>query len=99
MQNPAGGTIAIEPGNDAHGSVVSDLVCLIEHVRASLTLIEQTIAREASLGNQEISADFVVLDDVTPPLVKATAALRACDANLGIALCSLLDSKASRRGI
>jgi hypothetical protein len=35
-----------------------------------------------------------MLDDITPPFVKATAALNACDANLVIALHSLLDSKA-----
>jgi len=35
-----------------------------------------------------------VLDDVTPPFVKAAEALKACDADLGIALRSLLDSKA-----
>jgi hypothetical protein len=38
-----------------------------------------------------------VLDDVTPPFVKATAALNACDANLAMALHSLLDSKALAR--
>jgi hypothetical protein len=35
-----------------------------------------------------------MLDDITPPFVKATAAVNACDANLVIALHSLLDSKA-----
>ena len=30
---------------------------------------------------------------MTPPYVRATAALKACDANLAIALHSLLDSK------
>jgi hypothetical protein len=94
MRNPQGG-LAIEPDdrNDAYRSVVSDLVALIEHVQASLRLIEQEIARETELGSQETSAKFIVLDDVTPPYVRATAALNACDANLAIALCSLLDSK------
>jgi hypothetical protein len=95
MQNPECGGIANQPDdrNDAYYSVVSDLVSLIGHVQASLRLVEQAIAREASAGSHE--ADIIVLDDVTPPFVKATAALKACDADLGIALRSLLDSKAS----
>jgi len=67
----------------------------IGHVQASLTLIEQAISREISVGSQETSANVIVLDDVTPPYMRATAALRACDANLAIALHSQLDSKAS----
>jgi hypothetical protein len=93
MQNPQGGDIAIEPGdgNDAYRLVVSDVKSLIEHVQASLRLIEQTIARETALGGQE-TANVVVLDDVTPCYVRATTALNACDAHLAIALRSLLDS-------
>ena len=95
MQNPQSGGIAIEPEdrNDAYRSVVSDVISLIEHVQASLRLIEQEIARETASGGQETSANVIVLDDVTPPYVRATAALKACDANLAIALHSLLDSK------
>jgi hypothetical protein len=94
MRNPHG-SLAIEPDdrNDAYHSVVSDLVALIEHVQASLRLIEQEITRETELGSQETSGNVIVLDDVTPPYVRATAALNACDANLAIALHSLLDSK------
>jgi hypothetical protein len=94
MQNPERGGIAKQPDdrNEAYHSVVSGLVSLIEHVQASRLLVEQAIAREASAGSQE--ADIIVLDDVTPPFVKATAALNACEANLAIALRSLLDSKA-----
>ena len=58
-------------------------------------LIESAIARETARGSEEAAANIIVLDDVTPPYVKATAALRACDANLGIALHSLLDSRTS----
>ena len=99
MQNADGGS-AIEPKdrnedrNDAYHSVVSDLVSLIDHVQASLMLIESAIARE-TVGTQEAAANIIVLDDVTPPYMRAPAALRACDANLAIALHSLLDSKAS----
>ena len=85
MQNPQSGGIAIEPEdrNDAHRSVVSDVI----------SLIEQEIARETASGGQETSNNVIVLDDVTPPYVRATAALKACDANLAIALHSLLDPK------
>ena len=95
MQNPQSGGIAIEPEdrNDAYRSVVSDVISLIEHVQASLRLIEQEIARETASGGQETSSNVIVLDDVTPPYVRATAALKACDANLAIALHSLLDPK------
>ena len=39
--------------NDSYRSIVSDLVSLIEHVQASMKLIEAAIARESSLGDQE----------------------------------------------
>jgi hypothetical protein len=69
--------------------IVSDLVSLIEHVEASL--------REASLGRADASANIFVLDDVTPRYAKAGAALKACNAGLGIVLEFLLDSEAERR--
>jgi len=99
MHNAAGNDVEIAASdrNDAHGTVVSDLVSLIEHVRASLKLIEQVTARETSFG-RETCADVIVLDDVTPRYVKAAAALNACDANLGIALHSLRESNTSPRG-
>jgi hypothetical protein len=100
MQNAAGDGIALGPDgqNDGYRSVVSDLVSLIEHVQASLRLIEQTMVPENSLGGQENASNVVVLDDVSPRYVKAAAALRACDANLGIALHFLLDSRTTGRG-
>ena len=100
MQNPQSGGIAIEPEdrNDAYRSVVSDGISLIEHVQASLRLIEQEIARETAFSSQETSCDVIELDDVTPPYVRATSALRVCDANLAIALHSLLDSKIPEHG-
>ena len=100
MQNAAGDGIAFGPDgqNDSYRSVVSDLVSLIEHVQASLRLIERTMVPETSPGGQENAANVVVLDDVSPRYVKAAAALKACDANLGIALDFLLDSRTSGRG-
>lgn len=98
MQKADGSGIATAPEDRDHAyrSVVSDLAALIAHVHASLKLIESAVALETS--GQETSADVIVLDDVTPPYVKATAALNACDANLAIALRSLLDSKAPELG-
>ena len=100
MQNETGDGIALGPDgqNDSYRSIVSDLVGLIEHVQASLRLIEQTMVPETSLGGQENASNVVVLDDVSPRYVKAAAALKACDANLGIALHFLLDSPTSGRG-
>jgi hypothetical protein len=99
MQNAAGDGIAFGPDgqDDSYRSVVSDLVSLIEHVQASLRLIEQAMVPETSFGGQE-AANVVVLDDVSPRYARAAAALKACDANLGIALHFLLDSPTSGRG-
>jgi hypothetical protein len=73
-------------------------VSLIEHVQASMKLIESAIAGESPLGNQEFVANVVVLDDVTPRYVKASAALNTCNAGLAIALHFLLDTKTSKHG-
>jgi hypothetical protein len=100
MRNAAGDSVEFGPDgrNDSYRSVVSDLVSLIAHVQASLRLIEQTMVRETSSGSQENAANVVVLDDVSPRYIKAAAALKACDANLGIALHFLLDARAPGRG-
>ena len=84
MQNAAVGGIAIEPKdrnwdrnwdrNDAYRSVVSDLVSLIDHVHQP-DADRSAIAREMAVGSQEISANVIVLDDVTPPL---------CEGNGGV---------------
>ena len=94
MQNAAAD--GAEPGpddqNDAYHAVVSDLVSLIARVQTSLRLINQAIIRETSLGSHESSANVIVLDDVSPRYIRATAALQRCDADLGAALHSLLDA-------
>ena len=63
MQNVAsGGTSApSEDRNDLHDTIVSDLVSLIECVRASMELIDAAVAGEAPLGYQEIGTNVVVL--------------------------------------
>jgi hypothetical protein len=72
--------------NNSHGSVVSDLISLIEHMQASMKMLEGAIARELPLAGQEVGDNVIVLDDVTPCYVKANAALHACHAGLGVAL-------------
>lgn len=98
MQNAAGGGASVQSDgrNDNYNSIVSDLVSLIARVQTSMGLIESAIAREAPLGNREISTNLVVLDDVTPGYVKANAALNTCHAGLGVALHFLMDAEASK---
>jgi hypothetical protein len=93
MQNAAGSDARSDGRNDSYPSIVSDLASLMEHVQASIKLLDLAIARETSLGNQDVSANIVVLDDVTPRYAKANAALNACNAGLGIALHFLRDTK------
>jgi hypothetical protein len=99
MQNAADDRVAIQPDdrNAVHRSIVSDVASLIEHVQASLALIDQVIARE-TLDDHDASSNVIVLDDVTPRYVKASAALKGCDADLGVALHFLLDSRMPKRG-
>ena len=94
MQNPTANAVKLAPHdqNDTCRAIVSDLASLIEHVQSSLRLIERAIAGEISAGGQESSTNVIVLDDVSPRYMKATAALQVCDANLGAALRSLTDS-------
>ncbi|WP_454621839.1 hypothetical protein [Bradyrhizobium cenepequi] len=97
MQKAAENIIATEAvdGIDAYQTIVSDLMCLIGQVQASLSRIESAIACETSLVSTDAAdSDIVVLDDVTPRYAKAGAALKACDAGLGAALEFLLEAKA-----
>jgi hypothetical protein len=97
MQNSAdGGLPAPSEGlNDGFASIVSNLVSLVRHIQASIELIETAIDQESHAGDQEIGADIVVLDDVTPRYSRATAALSACNASLGMALQFLPDTNTS----
>jgi len=80
--------------NDSHGSVVSDLVSLIDHMQASMKLIERVIASELPLGDQETSENVAVLDDVTPCYLKANAALYTCKAALEVTMHFLTSAEA-----
>ena len=55
--------------------------------------------RSALLTLQEMAANVVVLDDVTPRYLKAGAALKACDAGLGVALHFLREPTVSEPGV
>lgn len=95
MQNTAGSYPQPDSRNGNCFSVVSDLVSLIEHIQASMKMLEQAIARELPLGDLEAYDDVVVLDDVTPCYVEANATLNACRAGLGVTLHRLLDTDTS----
>ena len=95
MQNSADSGLPApsEGRNDSFASIVLNLASLIQHVQASIELIETAIDQESHADDQGICADIVVLDDVTPRYAKATAALSACNASLGVAMEFLLDTK------
>jgi hypothetical protein len=100
VQNAADGDASVRSEAQNHGyrSVVSDLLSLIEHFQASMQLIETAIAQETSPGNQEVAANVIVLDDVTPRYAKAKAALSACSADLGVAIHFLQESSTTSHG-
>jgi hypothetical protein len=92
------GKVAAQPdqAGEAYRSIVSDLTALIGHVQASLRLIESAMAREKLLAEQDAVANVIVLDDVPPRYMEASAALKACDAGLLVAL-RLIDSEPPAR--
>jgi len=90
MQNAANRT------DDSFGVIVADPIALVEHVQASIDLIDGAISREASLGEPD-TGNVIVLDDVTPQYLKASCALNTCSASLDTALTSLLGASGSAR--
>jgi hypothetical protein len=86
MYSATGTKVQADSRNENHSSVVSDLMSLIEHMQASMKMLEGAIARELPLAGQETGDNVIVLDDITPCYVKANAALHACQAGLGVAL-------------
>jgi hypothetical protein len=100
MQNAAGGpSPPSDDRNDTHHAVVAELASLLECVQAGIKLIETAIAGEVSLGSSESAANVVVLDDVTPRYLKASAALDTCNAGLQLALHVLRDARTPRHGM
>ena len=100
MQNADGGGVSARSNDrsDGFGSIVLNIVSLIERVQASTGLVESAIAIESPLGHHEIAANIVVLDDVAPRYLNASAALNTCRASLEVPLHLLLDSGASQHG-
>ena len=98
MQNAAGSDAVTqyESRNETYHSIVSELESLLEHIQSSMKRLEMAIAQEAVTGGQELAANVVVLDDVTPRYAKASAALNRCNAGLGAALHFLQDSTTSK---
>jgi hypothetical protein len=99
MTNAAEGAVTVpsEGLGDSFDSIVSDIVSLIGHVQASIALIETAIERESHASDQEMSANIVVLDDITPRYARATTALSTCHASLGVALQFLQDTRTEPR--
>ena len=100
MQSAKGGGVSArsDDRNDGDRSIVSELVSLIEHVRASMKLIESAIAMEPALSDPGTFDNAVVLDDVTPRYQNARAALKTCNASLEVTLHLLRDSRTSPHG-
>ena len=96
MQHAATGVERFDTHDDRFGVIVSDLISLVEHVQASISLIERAIAQEIAVGDHE-NASIIVLDDVTPQYLKASTALNSCNADLGHAVQFLLDAGAYSR--
>jgi hypothetical protein len=95
MQNAAdqGSLAPVDSPIDGLGTIVRDLIGLVEHVQGSIAAIEAEIVREQFCSNAENAANVIVLDDVTPRYAKANVALKACQASLATALHVLADSK------
>lgn len=92
MHNVTGaGPLVTTPDGDSRQLIAADLRSLIAQIEASMRLIEAAMTQEAA-ADQPGSADVIVLDDVTPRYVTASAALGACKAGLGLALKCLSES-------
>ncbi len=66
------------PPQDIRDRIVSDLGFLMTQIQASMRLIDAALACESSSGDEELPANVVVLDDVTPRYARANAALNTC---------------------
>jgi hypothetical protein len=99
MQNAAGGTGSAQSAdrNDSYRAVVCELQSLLERVQAGMNLVQTAIAAESPLCHQELAANVVVLDDVTPRYLRANAALDTCNAGLRMALHVLQDARTAQR--
>ncbi len=99
MQNAADGGDVPQPESrhDLHDRIVSDMGFLMTQIQASMRLIDAALACDLSSGDEEMPANVVVLDDVTPRYLRANAALNTCRTELGKALYVLQDRLPSQR--
>jgi hypothetical protein len=99
MQNAAGGDASaqFDGRNESYRAIASDLIALIGRVQEIMKLVEAAIASELPAGDQDLTANVVVLDDVTPRYSRALAALTASNASLGHALHFLQDTRTARQ--
>ena len=95
MKNPtdSGNSFGCAVAQDAAGSIHSDLLSLIRRIQTSIGFGKLAMATAGP--DDEENADFFILDDVTPRYATADAALNACHAALGEALCYLLEANIS----
>lgn len=71
-------------------SVVANLVNLIEQLSVSRKVLELAIIRDTTQVSPDMDESFIVLDDITPCYLSASAALSVCDATLAVTLHALL---------
>jgi hypothetical protein len=93
MKSSTDGRVACDSSDtqDATGSIFSDLIGLIARLQTSIAFSEQAMA---TVGvDEDVAGSSFVLDDVTPRYATANAALNACHAALGEALCHLLEAR------
>ena len=90
MQNAANSV------DESFDVIIANLIALVEHVQASVDLIDGAISREASLGEPDRN-NVIVLNDVTPQHLMTSYALNTCSASLDTALKSLLEARGPAR--
>jgi hypothetical protein len=60
------GLVSIESPIDELGSIVSEMISLIEHVRGGIAAIETEIMREQRCSNRDDVVNVIIMNDVTP---------------------------------
>ena len=92
MQHRPGVPVSCRDRDDSHHSIIADIRFLIAGVDASIGRIELAMGREAASESPDSSAAVVVLDDVTPRYLAASAALSACRVELDFAMHALQET-------
>lgn len=98
MQHRPGVPVSFRDRDDSHHSIIADLKFLIARVDASIGRIEQAMGQEPAPEILDGSAAVIVLDDVTPRYLAASAALNACRVELGFAMHSLQEADVAEGG-